>query len=242
MRILTLLMLFATHAPSGADLLPGDDRVAAIDYPGALVVYDSLLTVTPDDPRLLWRLSRLYVMMGDMQPRDERERFYRTAETFARKCIAADSLVGEGHTGLAAALGNIAMFEGSKTKVRLANDIKQELDIALALNPDDDIALSILGTFYRQLGNISWIERQLANIFLGSLPDGGYDDAEAALKKAIAINPRFIRHRFELGMLYRDTDREEEAKEVFRTALALPVTVASDERTKQRMRRFLDGD
>jgi len=89
----------------------------------------------------------------------------------------------------AAALGNIAMFEGSKGKVRLCNEIKQELDRALDLDSLDDVAYSIMGSFYLALGKVSWIERQLASVFLGSLPDGGFEEAEAALRRAIAIAP-----------------------------------------------------
>jgi tetratricopeptide (TPR) repeat protein len=157
---------------------------------------------------------------------------YRTAERYARREILADSTVAEGHTWLAAALGNIAMFEGSKAKVTMCHEIKKELETAIVLNPDDDVAYSILGSFYLALGSVSWIERQLAAIFLGGLPDGGYKESETALKTAIKIAPDVVRHHFELGELYVKEDRIQEAIGEFQTATLLPVALASDEHTQ----------
>jgi tetratricopeptide (TPR) repeat protein len=124
------------------------------------------------------------------------------------------------------------MFEGGKTKVQLCNVIKQELDCSINLNPFDDIAYSILGSFYMALGNVSWFERQLASIFLGNLPEGGYEESESALKKAIALAPGVIRHHFELAELYMGQDRHREALEEFQLVIRLPVLLASDERTR----------
>ena len=175
----------------------------------------------------------MYVCRADISPKDEKLSLYRLAETFAQRCIAADSLKSQGHTWLAAALGNIAMYEGSKAKVRLCYSIKKELECSIHLNPVDDIAYSILGSFYMALGNVSWIERRLASIFLGSLPEGGYDESEQALKKAIALAPNVIRHHFELGDLYVQENRNKEALEQFKQVLTLQALLASDQRTQQ---------
>jgi len=120
------------------------------------------------------------------------------------------------------------MFEGSKAKVRLCTEIKQELDRAIELNPRDDVAFSVLGTFYKTLGDVSWFERQLAALFLGGLPEGGYDESEHALKRAIALAPDVIRHHFELGTLYMVLERNEEALKEFQHVLSLPLLLASD--------------
>jgi tetratricopeptide (TPR) repeat protein len=217
----------------------GDRMFLNLDYASAIRTYISLEETMPDNADLLWRLARVHVCVGDITPRDQREPLYRVAETYARRAVLADSNNGFGHTWLAAALGNIAMYEGSKTKVRLSHEIKVELERALALNASDDIARSILGSFYRALGNISWIEKQLAHLFLGSLPEGGYEEAEASLKEAIRLAPGVIRHRHELGLLYLDMGREDDAAREFHQAVTLPVTVASDRRRIERMNHYL---
>lgn len=210
---------------------PGDKEFAGICYPEAVHVYDSLLSRSPHDPQALWRLARVYLCMADIAPDREEEALYRQAEVFARQCIAADSTVAEGHSWLAAALGSIAMFEGGKRKVQLCSEIKRELDVAIALDPSNDVAYSILGSFYRALGNISWFERRLANIFLGTLPEGGAAEAEIALKHAIELAPNVMRHRYELGVLYQETDRPTEAQKQFEMVTTLPVLLARDQHT-----------
>ncbi len=225
--------------PSSSSLERGDEEFARRNYPLALAVYDSVLNMSPDSARVLWRLARLYVCLADVAPEDQRLELYRRAEAYAVRSISSDSTKSEGHSWRAAALGNVAVFEGSKTKVRLCTVIKQELVCAIALNPRDDIAFSILGSFYMALGNVSWVERQLATLFLGDLPEGGYDESERALRQAIALAPRVIRHHFELGALYRELDRNEEALQEFRQVLSLPLLLASDAARQHSAARFV---
>jgi len=226
------LLFFVTPISPPSSLERGDEEFARINYMLAGAIYDSVLTTSADSASVLWRLARVYVCMADVAPQDAKLDLYRQAEACAQRCIFADSMKSEGHTWRAAALGNIAMFEGGKTKVKLCYVIKKELDCSISLNPDDDIAYSILGSYYMALGSVSWIERQLAAIFLGSLPEGGYDESERALKKAIALAPGAIRHHFELGDLYMQQDRNQEALEEFQRVVILPVRLASDERTQ----------
>jgi tetratricopeptide (TPR) repeat protein len=226
-----ILMLVIPISPPSS-LERGDQEFARINYTLAGAIYDSVLIGSADSADALWRLARVYVCMGDVAPQDQKLDLYRQAEVFAQRCILADSMKSEGHTWRAAALGNIAMFEGGKTKVKLCYVIKKELDCSISLNPDDDIAYSILGSYYMALGSVNWIERQLAAIFLGTLPKGGYEESERALKKAIALAPGAIRHHFELGDLYMQQDRNREALEEFQQVVALPVRLASDQRTQ----------
>jgi tetratricopeptide (TPR) repeat protein len=237
MTVLLVAILVAGGGASAPRRMAGDAEFARLEYDRAEQVYDSVRAVTPDSAQYLWRLARLYVCAGDMAERDKKEETYRKAAAYAARCIQADSTIAGGHTWKAAALGNIAMFEGSKGKVRLCNEIKQELDRAITLDSLDDVAYSIMGSFYLALGKISWIERQLASVFLGSLPDGGFEEAEAALRRAIAIAPGIVRHRFELGLVLKEEEKTRDAIESFRMAAELPTTVASDPRTKERALR-----
>ena len=233
------LVLFVVPVSLPSSLTRGDQEFSRINYPLAEAIYDSALTSSTDSADVLWRLARVYVCMADVAPRDQKLDLYRQAEAFAHRCISSDSTKSEGHTWRAAALGNIAMFEGSKTKIRLCYEIKQELERSIRLNPTDDIAHSILGSFYMALGNVGWIERQLAAVFHGSLPDGGYEESEAALRRAIALAPNVIRHHFELGDLYMQQDRDREALAEFQWVVALPVLLASDERTQHNAARLI---
>lgn len=225
---LALILLLTLPVSGGTRTVEGDEAFASMEYETALARYGLVLQSEPGNPEILWRMSRLYLCLGDIASSAESARLYRKAEEYARLAIAADSTVGEGHTWLAAALGSMAMEEGAKRKVRLAREIQRELDTAVRLNPNDDVARSILGSFYRALANVSWLERSLANIFLGGLPSGGYEESERELLEAVRIAPNEFRHHYELGRLYADWDRPADAVKAFRRAIEVGPRMAAD--------------
>ena len=240
--LVTFLSLFfiPSSEPDFPRPLPGDAEFMRMNYPRAEALYDSTLVFNADSAGILWRLARLYVCKGDVAGEESQHEIYLQAEGFARRSIAADSMQAAGYTWLAAALGSRAMREGSRNKVQLCNEIKRVLDIAVTLDSTDDVAYSIMGSFYLALGNISWIERQLAAVFIGRLPSGGYAEAEPALDRAVRLAPEIIRHRYEIGLLYEAMERREEAREAFRRSTELVPQLASDAHTQQLAREWLE--
>ncbi len=236
--ILAFLLAIPPAAPSRASMIPGDLEFAQRDYAGAISAYQTALT-SSDSAAIYWRLARVEICLGDIAGKDSTEIYYRNAADLARTSLRIDSTTSEGHTWLAVALGSLAVFEGSKAKVQLCNEIKYHLDRAIEINPRNDVAYSILGSFYAALGNISWFERQLAKVFIGRIPDGGYEDAEKALKTAIALAPNVVRHHFALGMLYKSLDRTAEAKAEFERASSLPILLARDVHDQESAREWL---
>lgn len=229
--------LLADEPPSR--LAAGDDAFVRMDYSSAVEFYTAALDQQPDDPDILWRLARVHVCKGEVLEGEQRTAECRQAEMFARRCIEKDSTQPEGHCWRAAALGYIALEAGKKEQLKLSHELVREVHATLALNPNDDAAYSIIGSFYRALGNVSWFQRQLAALFLGRVPDGGYEEAEVALKKAIALAPDVMRHQYELGILYIDMGRQEEAREILEHAATLPIKVAIDQPRLKKIRDLL---
>ena len=223
----------------------GDEAFFSVDYPSAVSAYESALEANAGNPEILWRLARVYVCMGEVAGESLRRPLFERAESYARQCIQSDSSKAEGHTWFAGALGYLALEAGMRQQVVLTRELNTEVEKALALNPDDDAALSIKGSMYRALGNVGWLQRQLAAILFGGVPKGGFEEAEAALKKAISLAPDIMRHHYELAILYLDWDRKAEAKKVLEHAVRLPVRVAIDRerlvKIKQLLTRFKDS-
>ncbi len=239
-----MIFLLALLLPLGSvdatpEVFPGDREFVTRDYVSAIAAYQTLLETRPDTAGVFWRLARVEVCLGDVTEGAESEAHYRKAEQLARGAVRLDSMNADAHTWLAVALGSIAMFEGSKSKVRMAHEIKYHLDRAISLNPNDDVAYSVLGSFYAALGDVSWLERQLAKVFLGRLPDGGYEEAEVAFRRAIALAPTVIRHHYAFGLLLKALDRDVEARKEFESTLSLPVVLARDVKDQLASRRFL---
>ena len=227
----TLLVLHAVPAQSSEvpnALARGDEALAQIDYPSAVRAYEMALHVQSSDARVLWRLARVHVLMSEVEEGAPRDTLLQTAEQYARRALRSDSTVAEGYTWLAAALGYRALWAKPVDQLSLANELLHALDAALIRNPNDDVALSIKGSFYRALGNVSWIKKGLAALFIGRVPEGGFEESEEALRRAVAIAPEVMRHRYELAVLYLDTDRVLEAVSLLEEAATMPVRIASD--------------
>jgi tetratricopeptide (TPR) repeat protein len=234
---LLLLQLMSGNHSAGLD--SADDAFRRIDYQTALESYTSLQPSNPHRPDLLWRLARVLVCMGETADEPRRGEYFKSGELYARQCIALDSMSVEGHTWLAAALGYIAYYSDKPDQVHLAWEILKEADRAIQLDPRNDAAYSIKGSVYRALGGASWIERQLAQLFYGKLPPGGYEEGEEALKKAIALAPDVMRHHYELGVLYRDWGKMEESKASLGRARELPVRVGIDRPRLEKIKELL---
>jgi len=90
---------------------------------------------------------------------------------------------------------------------------------------------------------VSWIERQLANMFLGSMPDGSLDESIRYLQSAVRVAPKVFRHRYELALSLIAADRLPEAAASFRAALKCPTSWKTDDRRRPRIREWLkDND
>ena len=218
----------------------GDTAFFRMDYAGAEQIYERGLRADSLNTDLLWRQARVLVCDGEVEQEAARAmECFRSAELMARQCAALDSTRPEGHTWRAAALGYLALDTALAVQVKLTQELKRETDMAIALDSTDDAAYSIRGSMYRALGNVSWFQRQLAAIFLGRIPAGGREEAEADLRKAMRLAPRVMRHPYELGMLYRDWGRMEEAASMLRIAMSLPVQVAIDIPRLKKIRELL---
>ncbi len=219
-----------------------DKALWKMNYAQADSLYTLALRDKQGSAELYWKLARLHISQSETIPdkkNEARQTHYRKAEEFARSSISIDSTNSKGHTWLAASLGMMADNAGTKEKLRRAVKIKQELDAALRLNPNDETALSMLGSYYREAANIGWFKRMMGNAFLGEVPKGSYELAEKAFRKAISIDPRVIRNYHELALICLKTNREQEAISLMKTALTQPVLIESDKARLEKMRKLL---
>jgi tetratricopeptide (TPR) repeat protein len=224
-----LLHVGAIDDPNIARSLNEAERaVTACDYARAVAIYEGCRREAPSDAGVRWRMARVYVLMAEVAVGSEADRLLRSAEEAGRICILLDSAVAEGHTWLAASLGYQALTASASVQIRMAREVLSETAKALAINPNDDVACSIRGSTFRALGNVNWLKKNLARIFLGGVPDGGFPEAEEALRRAIKIAPHVMRHQYELAVLCIDRGRYEEAGQLLLRASRMPVRIASD--------------
>jgi hypothetical protein len=129
--------------------------------------------------------------------------------------------------------------DGGATWDRLNSGLDGSYAGSLAIDPHNDTAWHVLGRWNRVLADVSSAKRFVAGLIYGQLPKGSYEEAERAMKKAIALNPNRLMHYIELGRIYAQMGRKEEARQFINKGLAMPDTEKDDPETKQRGRETL---
>jgi tetratricopeptide (TPR) repeat protein len=221
------VLIFVFFANSD-HLASGDIAFEHERYEDAIQCYQASLHDDGESSEALWKIARSIVCQADVAPLAEQQDAYHKAMDSAERSIKLNPHSSNAHTWFAIALGYVAIGEGVRSQIKIAYQIKAEVEEAIRLDPRNDVAYSIEGTLFRSLGNVGWIERQLAAVLIGRLPDGGYNESEQALRKAITLAPNVIRHRYELGLLYIDWGKKDEAKKIFLDAVPLKPAISSD--------------
>lgn len=227
---------------TGTPLDAADRAFMALRYEEADSLYNCLAASKPESADLYWKLARLNISIAEsMSPDDKSGKMphYTKAVEYAQKAVQLDNNNASAHTWLAAALALKADKLGAKEKVRRAAEIKKELDKALGLNPKDDVAWSMLGSYHAQVSHIGWFNRFMGNTFIGDMPQGNIEEAEKEFRKAISLNPRVIRHYHELANILLENGRKKEALNILRAAETKPVLMKSDIRRLEQIRKLV---
>jgi tetratricopeptide (TPR) repeat protein len=236
-----VMMVFLSFGGDPVSALSaGDTAFYRIEYAEASRCYQQGLQASPGNRELLWRLARVSVCMAEVEDdAAKRKTLLQQGEDAARRCITLDSSFAPGHTWLAGALGYRALDAGMGEQVKISQELVVETAIAIRLDPVNDAAYSIRGSFFRALGNVGWVKRQLAAMLLGTIPEGGFPEAEAALTTAIQLAPDIMRHHYELGVLYMDWGRKEDARLALRRAAVLEIRTAIDKPRREKAVKLL---
>ena len=241
---LTLLFLLANAVcvAESADELVEKGKVFERKFQPqrALSFYLAAQKVEPQNCHILVRIARQYrYLMTDASAKDEKLRFGYIALDYTTRAAAAGPQDCDAQLATAITLGKMLPYMPTKEQITASPKIKESVDKALQLDPNNDTAWHTLGRWNRVLAEVSSAKRFVAGLIYGQLPKGSYEEAEQAMKKAIALNPKRLMHYIELGRIYAQMGRKEEARQFINKGLAMPDTEKDDPETKQRGRETL---
>ena len=196
-----------------------------LDCFAAIPRYEEILKRNPGDYNALWNLARCYseqAMLVDIE--NVSEGYLHKAIDYGRKAVSLNEKGYEGHLYLAEALGILLKYEGPVDRVRLVRAVKKEAETAIELQPRHYRAYLILGMWHRKVEGASWLEKKLADIFLGGVPKSSLKEAEKNLKKSIELKDNFPKTHYELAMVYKTLGNKKLAIEELERTLAGPFT------------------
>jgi tetratricopeptide (TPR) repeat protein len=206
----------------------------------ALPYYFAAEKLEPQNCHILVRIARQYrYLMTDTAAKEEKLRFGHLALDYSARAAAAGPQDCDAQLATAITLGKMLPILPTKEQVAASPKIKESVDKALQLDPNNDTAWHILGRWNRVLADVNTVKRALAKVLYGALPKGSNEEAERDMKKAIELNPNRLMHYIELGRVYAQMGRKDDARQYINKGLAMPDAEKDDPETKQRGRETL---
>ena len=206
----------------------------------ALPLYLAAEKLEPQNCHILVRIARQYrYLMTDATAKEEKLRLGHLALDYSTRAAGAGPQDCDAQLATAITLGKMLPYLPTKEQVAASPKIKESVDKALQLDPTNDTAWHVLGRWNRVLADVNMVKRALAGMMYGSLPKGSNEEAERAMKKALELNPNRLMHYIELGRIYAQMGRKEDARQFINKGLSMPDTEKDDPETKQRGRETL---
>ena len=201
----------------------GDASDRTFDAGEALKSYLAAEKQEPKNVQLLVSIARQYRHLMTKAPTDkEKLRLGGSALSYGLKAAALGPHDSDAQLSTAITYGKMLPFQGRQAQVDAAPRIKAAVDRALHLNPRNDSAWHVLGRWHESLANVGSVKRAVGGILYGEMPVGTNEEAVACFDKAIAINPRRLRHYVELGRTYAQMGQYDNARKYLIKGLGTP--------------------
>ena len=230
-------LCFSSHASSAQTaaefIAKGDANELTFDAGEALKSYLSAEILEPKNVRLLVSIARQYRHLMARAPNArEKLRLGGIALGYGLKSAALGPDDSDAQLSPAITYGKLLPFQNQQAQVDAAPRIKTAVDKALRLNPRNDSAWHVLGRWHQSLANIGSVKRSIGGKLYGDLPAGSNEESVKCFHRAIAINPKRLRHYVELGRTYAQMGYYENARKYLTKGLSMPNTENDDPEVK----------
>jgi tetratricopeptide (TPR) repeat protein len=237
-----LLLTCATIWAGPADDLikNGDDLDLKLQASEALHFYLAAEKLEPKNVSLLCRIARQYRhLMVDATTREEKLRLGGISLDYAQRAAALAPNDSEAQLSPAISYGKMVSLQGMKEQIESGRRIKDAVDKAIKLDPQNDLAWDVLGRWNKVLADVNGLKRAVGSLLYGELPTGSNAEAVLCFQKAIEINPNRLMHYIELGQTYAQMGKTADARRLINKGLAMPDVEKDDPEMKRRGRETL---
>lgn len=208
----------------------------------ALAIFLKADKLKPDDAEILHRIAKQYAqLMTETSSSARKKELGAKALDAAERSVRAGPENAQAHLALAIVYGRIAFLQPARRKIELSKRIREEAEIAVKLDPQEDDAWHVLARWNYEMANFNSFLKALAQAIYGKLPDASNERAAECFQKAIVIDPQKVIHHVEYGRTLLVLGKKDEARKELEKGLALPSVAKEDEETKQLAREALKG-
>lgn len=183
------------------------------------------------------------VLLGLQAPdEDSAKVVFQESVRVARDLVAHAPEDPDAHYALSVALGYHLEHQGLRRKFGIAAEVRAEAEQALALDPDHAGAHHVMGRLHAGAMRLNRLARLVLREILGAsvLEGASWPAAEEHFQAAWRADPWSPRHAMELGALYLDTNRRDEARKVLEAAARIESRAPADSLAAVRVRALLE--
>jgi len=213
-------------AQPSEEIALGDNAYGRFDNEEALMHYLEALNGDSSSYEALWKGARAYADVGKSLEKVDRRKakeLYVQGDGLAGKAVELYPDAAEAHFVLARCLGQLALFEGGKTKIRLSEEVRKEAERAIEIDPNHDGAYHILGRWHYTIATLSWVLRAFAKLIYGGVPPGAsVEEAAEMFAKAIELDGTKPVHHLEYARTLKELGLYAEAREQLERCIELP--------------------
>jgi tetratricopeptide (TPR) repeat protein len=213
----------------------GDKEYVAMNASAALQHYEEAIKLDPNNYEALYKASRSDVDLGSYERDDEkRELYFKNAELYSRRAVAANPGDYEGHFNLARSLGKNALSQGPRARIKYAKDVRNEALECLKLAPKQAGCLHVMGMWNAEVMRLNGFTRMLAKNFLGGqiFASASWPEAKRYMEASVAAEPNRIVHHLDLAGVYRDMGDKTKARAEYEAVMKLPNSDYNDRQFK----------
>lgn len=183
---------------------------------GLLLEIEEKFKERSEDAELLWRLARAYYSMssthGSRGDKQKKKECVMKGISYAEKALGINSESSNVHKWYAICVGERGQFLPTKEKISDGFTFKKHVEEAVRLNPKDPILHHLLGRFFYEIAQLTWLERSVANTLFGPVPEGSYPDAIKCLLQSETMNETpYKDNRLLLAKCFIQSKKYEEA-------------------------------
>jgi tetratricopeptide (TPR) repeat protein len=226
----------ALRAQSADELIAnGDGFYAKLQAAEALKFYLQAEKLEPNNERLMVHISREYRhLMSDAAKPEEKRKLGGIAVEYAKRAVAIGPNDPDAQLAVAISYGKLQPLEGNWDKIQTSRIIKDAADKVIKLDPRSDLGWHLLGRWHKGMADVNAVKRALAQLVYGEvLPESTYEQAARCFQKAIELNPNRPMHYIELGQVYAQMGRTDDARRLITKGLGMQNTEKDDPETKR---------
>lgn len=129
---------------------------------------------------------------------------------------------------------------GNRDRARTAHKIKESIEKAVELIPDEALVWHLYAVFHSDVANVSRMERFAARMISGGIPDGSNEKAEEYFHKSLELNPNHVLTRMDLAKHYMETNQKEKARGVLKDVTEMKPLAKGDPLLIEKAKTMLD--